>query len=149
MKFNMALTLPAPPSAIWPLFFDVARVAQLIPGCEQVTEITPLAAYSAVMKQKVGPFRLEVPAEITVEALETERLVRSRTRGRDRYTGTTLEVELAVTLEPAEGGTHLAVESTMQVNGRLATLGYAVVKRKSEEIFAEFARRLRAQLEPA
>lgn len=145
----MSLDLPAPPSVIWPLFFDVARVAQLIPGCEQVVEKAPLAAYSAIMKQKVGPFRLEVPAEITVEALETERLVRSRTRGRDKYTGTTLDVALAVMLEPVDDGTRLAVEATMQVSGRLASIGYPVVKRKSEEIFIEFGKRLRAQLEMA
>jgi hypothetical protein len=33
----------------------------------------------------------------------------------------------------------------MQVAGRLATLGYPVVKKKAEEIFGEFEKRLRAE----
>jgi carbon monoxide dehydrogenase subunit G len=147
MKFHMDLTLPASREAIWPIFFDVARIARLIPGCEQVEEKEALVLYSAVMKQKIGPFKLEVPTEVRVENLVAPEKVRSRARGRDKYTGTTLDVVLDVALETAEGnGTRLTVDSEMQVAGRLAALGYPVVKKKTEEIFVEFEKRLRAEL---
>ena len=38
------------------------------------------------------------------------------------------------------------MDSTLQVAGRLASLGYPVVKKKTEEILAEFEKRLRAEL---
>ena len=143
----MDLSLPASRESIWPIFFDVARIARLIPGCEQVEEKTPLALYSAVMKQKIGPFKLEVPTQVTVEDLLAPERVRSRARGRDKFTGTTLDVLLDVILAPAENnGTRLTVDSTLQVAGRLAALGYPVVKKKTEEIFVEFEKRLRAEL---
>src|SRR4051812_29522394 len=147
MKFHMDLSLPASREEIWPIFFDVARIARLIPGCEQVEEKEPLVLYSAVMKQKIGPFKLEVPTEVRVETLVAPEKVRSRARGRDKFTGTTLDVILDVALEKADAnGTRLTVDSEMQVAGRLAALGYPVVKKKTEEIFVEFEKRLRAEL---
>ena len=147
MNFQMDVVLPAPPEAIWPIFFDVGRIAGLIPGCEQVEEKEALALYGSVMRQKLGPFKLEVPAEIRVEELLAPVRVRARARGRDKFTGTTLDVLLEVGLERIDaGGTRLTVASTMQVAGRLATLGYPVVKKKAEEIFVEFEKRLRAEL---
>lgn len=143
----MDLTLPASRDSIWPIFFDVARIARLIPGCEQVEEKEPLTRYTAVMKQKIGPFKLEVPTEVTVEEIRSPERVRSRARGRDKFTGTTLDVLLDVSLATAENnGTRLTVDSTLQVAGRLAALGYPVVKKKTEEIFVEFEKRLRAEL---
>ncbi len=148
MNFAINADLPATPERLWVLFFDVQRVAALIPGCENVRELTPLETYSAVMKQKIGPFKLEMPTEITVEEQVAPSSVRMRASGRDKFTGTTLQVSLAVGLSPLpDGGTRLAVDAEMQVNGRLASLGYAVVKKKSEELFTEFERRLRAELE--
>jgi carbon monoxide dehydrogenase subunit G len=154
----MDTVLSAQPEAIWPIFFDVGRIAGLIPGCEQVEEKELLALYAAVMRQKIGPFKLEVPAEIRVEELLAPLRVRARAKGRDKFTGTTLDVLLEVGLERLDvsiapvdagaggGGTRLTVASTMLVAGRLASLGYPVVKRKAEEIFVEFERRLRAEL---
>jgi carbon monoxide dehydrogenase subunit G len=147
VNFRIDAVLPAAAEKIWLVFFDVRRIALLIPGCENVEETAPLAAYSAVMKQKIGPFRIDVPTRIVVEEREEPRRVKVRATGRDRITGTTLDVSLAVALEAVpEGGTRLGVDSTMQVAGRLASLGYPVVKKKAEELFAEFEKRLRAEL---
>ena len=103
--------------------------------------------YGAVMKQKIGPFKLEVPTEVKVEEMVAPSRVRSRARGRDKFTGTTIDVLLDVVLQKTEAnGTRLTVDSTLQVAGRLASLGYPVVKKKTEEILAEFEKRLRAEL---
>ncbi len=148
MNFKIDAVLPAPAEALWALFFDVRRVAGLIPGCEDVRETQPQLAYSALMKQKIGPFKFEVPTQIAVEDMQAPQRVRVRATGRDKFTGTTIDVLLAVALQPAtEGGTRLEVDATLQIAGRLATLGYPVVKKKSEELFAEFEKRLRAELE--
>jgi carbon monoxide dehydrogenase subunit G len=109
-----------------------------------------LTSYSATMRQKIGPFKLEVPTEIVVDERQEPKLVKLRATGRDKFTGTTLNMSLAVALDVLpEGGTRLGVDSTLQVSGKLATLGYPVVKKKSEELFVEFEKRLRAELEAA
>lgn len=150
MDFRMEVTLPATPAQIWAIFFDVRRVATLIPGCDNVAEVEPMSEYSAVMKQRIGVFKLEVPTRIDVESYTPERNVALRAKGRDKLTGTTIDVHLAVALEeppePPAGDCKVTLDAQMQVAGRLASLGYPVVKKRSEEIFREFEKRLRGEL---
>jgi len=148
MDFHMAADLPHPPDRVWPVMLDIARIAACIPGCEQVEERAHLAEYSAVMKQKLGPFKLEVPAQILVEEHREPNLVRARASGVDKITRTTLGVQLEVALTPMEGAAcRLSVQASLQVAGRLASLGHSIIKKRAEENFAEFERRFRAELE--
>ncbi|VTU45969.1 hypothetical protein SRS16P2_00416 (plasmid) [Variovorax sp. SRS16] len=150
MDFRIDATLPASAAQLWSIFFDVQRVAQLIPGCENVTEVEPLKEFSALMKQKLGPFKLELPTTITLGAHTLERYVELSASGRDKFTGTTLAVNMKVNLE--ERHNHgaveclLSIDADMQVAGKLASLGYPVVKKRSEELFADFEKRLRNEL---
>jgi carbon monoxide dehydrogenase subunit G len=150
MDFKIDAELPATAAQLWAIFFDVRRVATLIPGCEDVVEVEPLKAFSAVMKQKIGPFKLEVPTRITIESHVPQSQVALKAAGRDTLTGTTIDVHMDVGLdEQSTGGAvscKLAVSASMQVAGRLASLGYPIVRKRSEELFAEFERRLRAEL---
>jgi len=148
MEFQMAADLSRPPEQVWPVMVDIARIAGCIPGCEKVEEREHLADYSAVMKQKLGPFKIEVPATITVEEHQEPQLVRACATGMDKLTRTTFRVELEVKLAPLDSqGCRLAVVANLQVAGRLASLGHSVIKKRAEENFAEFERRFRAELE--
>lgn len=148
MDFRMEAALPAPPDRVWLAMIDIERMAACIPGCEQVQMRELLKSYSAVMKQKIGPFKLEVPAEITVEDYREPAFVKANASGRDKFTGTTLNVTLHVQVEPeGDSGSKLAVDAALQVAGRLASLGYGMIKKKAEENFAEFERRFKAELE--
>jgi carbon monoxide dehydrogenase subunit G len=148
MDFVEEAVLPVPPARVWPVLVDVARVAACVPGCEQVEEVAAPTRYRAVMKQRVGPFRLEVPLEITVEETREPERIRAVASGRDRITGATVSATLGVALAPdGTEGTRLGVTTTLTVGGRIAALGYSVIRRRAEEAFAEFSRRLRAVIE--
>jgi carbon monoxide dehydrogenase subunit G len=150
MDFRIDALLPATASQLWAIFFDVKRVATLIPGCENVVEVEKLKTFSAVMRQKIGPFKLEVPTRIDIDAYEIERQVSLKAIGTDKATGTTIDVRMVVNLdEQRDGGDvqcKLDVTASMQVAGRLASLGYPIVRKRSEQLFAEFEARLRAEL---
>jgi carbon monoxide dehydrogenase subunit G len=147
MEFNLCTDLPTSPEAIWPVLLDVRRIAACIPGCEQVEELTELSRYKAVMKQKLGPFRLEVLAEIFVDELAPPQRVRAHATGRDKFTGTTFTVSLAVGLAlTKEGRSTLTVDAGLNVAGRLASLGYSIIRKRAEENFAEFNQRLKAEI---
>jgi carbon monoxide dehydrogenase subunit G len=147
MDFRMDAELPNAPAKVWPVMIDIGRIAACIPGLEKIEEHEKLKRYSAVMKQKIGPFKLEVPAEITVAGYLEPDFVHARAFGKDKFTGTTMDVVLNVRLSPHGNGSRLEVEATLQVAGRLASLGYSVIKKKAEENFAEFENRFRGQLE--
>jgi carbon monoxide dehydrogenase subunit G len=149
MEFNMSMAVPASPAELWNTLLDVPRISGCIPGCENVEEIERLATYKAIVKQKIGPFKVEVPADIIVESVTEPSHVRTRATGRDKFTGTRLVVILDVTVTPAETGSTLAVDAKVDVQGRLATMGFGVIKRRVDQNFEEFEERLKKLLDAA
>lgn len=150
MELTAEADLPRPAAPVWAVMMDVQKLAGCIPGCESVTELVALSTYKAVMKQKLGPFKLEVPAEIRVEELREPDLVRARATGRDKFTGTRLDVLLSVALlSTGLESCRLTISADMQVAGKLASLGYPIIKKKAAENFAEFQNRLLAALAEA
>jgi len=143
MEFHVEAELPKGREEIWALFMNIPKIAACIPGCEQAVEKEPMKSYSAVLMQKLGPFKLNLPSEIAVEENRAPELLKARAAGRDKMTGTQITVALNISLSEGEGGgTRLAVDADMQVAGKLASLGYPVIKKKTEENFEEFKRRL-------
>jgi hypothetical protein len=147
MHFDIDADLPVPVAQLWDILFDISRIAGLIPGCENVQEVIPKSQYTALMKQKIGPFKFEVPAQIIVEQMQTLQSVRLRVSGKDKFTATTINVLMDVLLSADQTATKLQLHADLQIAGRLATLGYPVIKKKSVELFNEFESRLRALLE--
>jgi carbon monoxide dehydrogenase subunit G len=147
MDFSFEAVLPTTPDRIWTLMIDIERMAACIPGCEKIEEQEKLKLYSAVMKQKIGPFKLEVPAQINVESYEEPSFVNAAAAGKDKFTGTTLTVSLKVNVaREGYGASKFSVNAQLAVAGRLASLGYSVIKKKAEENFIEFERRIKEQL---
>lgn len=148
MDFKMEAELPVEPAKVWPIMIDIAEMTACIPGVEKVEEIDRLKLYNAVMKQKIGPFKLEVPAEMVVDELREPEFVRAHASGKDKFTGTTLRVNFDVSLKSNSGsGSLLEIAADLQVAGRLASLGHSMIKKKAEENFAEFEKKFRARLE--
>jgi len=148
MEFQMEVTLPETPEHVWSVMVDVPRIASCIPGCENVQEVERLQSYSAVLKQKIGPFKLEVPAEVKVDGYEEPHFLKAHASGVDKLTRTKLSVVFDVTLTAVnQNETRFAISAELQVAGKLASLGYGLIKKKAEENFAEFEKRIRQQLE--
>ncbi len=146
MNFTMSMELATSRDVVWRALTDVAQVSQCIPDCEEVVEVGRLASYTAVIRQKIGIFKIEVPAEIAVEEVTEPALIRTRAFGRDRITGTTVSVVLSVGLEEGEAVSLLTVDAEMEVQGRLASLGFGMIKRRAEQNFQVFEERLKALL---
>ena len=119
MRATRELLVETPPEALWPLLWDVPRMAACLPGCTDAQEVTPHQRYRARMTQKVGPISLSVPLDVEILAAEPPRHLALSARGRDPLVG-------------AEG----------QVLGKLGGLGQGIIQRKAEEALDEFGRRL-------
>jgi len=133
---------------LWSLLFDVNRVAALIPGCSDVQEREPLKHYAARIRQKVGPFKFEMPCDIVVDDYVKEQRVGITATGQDQKTATGTVVTLALCLEDAHAhALTLMIDADIQISGKLATLGFPVVKKKCMEIFREFNVNLNQALE--
>ncbi|WP_431015670.1 CoxG family protein [Bradyrhizobium pachyrhizi] len=146
MEFNMSMVVPATPAQLWDALIDVPSISSCIPGCENVEEIERLATYKATVKQKIGPFKVEVPADIVVESVTEPSNVRIRAMGRDKFTGTRLTAILDVNVTPDGSESTLAVDATVDIQGRLATMGLGVIRRRVDRNFEEFEAKLKSLL---
>ncbi len=149
MKVEREIHVAATPADVWAFLWDVPRLAACIPGARDVRTVEPGARYAAVVAERVGPFRLEVPLDIeVVEATPPERL-RARAGGRDPAVDGLVKLDLDVAVAPAADGATLRLAAEVMVLGKLGTLGHGVIVRKSTEVIDRFAAALRAALERA
>lgn len=149
MEFKTETTVSATRAELWAILFDVERIAGMIPGCTDLEEKELHKEYSALITQKVGPFRFTMPSEVLVtEYIERER-VAVKASGKDKKTRTEALVDLTLTLLEGESDneTRLRIDADIQISGKLATLGFPIVKKRCNEIFSQFEENLKASLE--
>ncbi|WP_332816003.1 CoxG family protein [Ramlibacter sp.] len=148
MEFRVEAAIPRAASEVWAVLVDIPKIAGCIPGCEEVQERVRLADYSAVLKQKLGPFKVALPATIAVQEVREPNWIQAVAAGTERFTGTRIDVTLRMDLrDTTPGHSHMVAECDTQVAGKLASLGYSVIKKKAEENFADFRTRLLKVLE--
>ena len=147
MTVDREVTIAAPPQRVWDFLWDVPRLAACIPGAKDVRTVEDGKRYTAVVSEKVGPFRVSFPLQIDVLEVEAPTRLRARAGGRDAAVDGIVKVELDVSLAPAAGGTVLHLVADINVLGKLGTLGHSVIVRKGADIVDRFAAAVRAQLE--
>lgn len=145
MQFTRQIRVPAPRQQVWDFLWDVPRLIACVPGCENVEEIEPRQRYRALVKERVGPFKVSIPLQIEVlEDVAPERLV-ARASGRDGIIRGHVNVELTMVLREVGGSeTLLELSTDVAVLGKLGTLGHSVIVRKGDAIVGHFATALQA-----
>jgi uncharacterized protein len=131
--------------ACWQLISDVSRLSRCVPGVSNLQQVGE-AQYTALLTDKLGPFRLELPVRITLIDLQEPRRLAADVRGHDTRGQARVQGLLEVQLEAAGDRTQLDLRLHMEVLGRLAALGATPMRRRTDEIFGEFVRRLASEL---
>ena len=147
MKVEREVTIAASREAVWNFLWDVPRLAACIPGAKDVQTVEERRRYTAVVAEKVGPFKVQFPLTIEVVEVQAGERLRARANGRDAAVDGLVKVDLDVTVTPADTGTALKVAADISVLGKLGTLGHSVIVRKGTDIVDRFAEAVRAQLE--
>ena len=146
MELTDRFTVSADSATVWALFWDLPRIAGLLPGCESVDAIDE-RHYRAHVAQKVGPFKVSMDVDIEVLESEVEKRVVVKGGGHDRLGNRLSLNRIALELAPAGGGvTEISYSMDFNLYGRMATLGSSVVKRKTEEMRVEFTRAIIEEL---
>src|SRR5436309_11682902 len=151
MLVNLAetLRLAATQQDAWNLLRDTKRLAALIPGVESVDSVDA-EKYVAKVVERVGPFRLSLNLEVRiVQAIEPS-LLQAELSGVDSFGQNRLSGTVSAELKKASSAeTLLSMDSRVEVTGKLATLGAAPIRRRANELFAQFAERLLDEFSPA
>lgn len=138
--FARTLPVSADADRAWQTLTDVDLLAGWVGIVHDVREITRLEKYTAVLQDRVGPFKLRADLDVTAEVLEPGRRIKIQAAGRDRQVDSRISVSatLALAERPDDGGTSIEVEGTYQVTGRVASMGGGVIRKKADRILEEF-----------
>lgn len=138
-KFERTLRVSADAGRAWETLTDVDVLAGWVGIVHDVEEITHLESYTAVLQDRVGPFKLRADLKVTAEVLEPGRRIHIAASGRDRQVDSRISVDATLALVGSgESGTSVEVEGNYQVTGRAAGMGGGVIKKKADKVIAEF-----------
>ncbi len=145
---NKSLQLDTPVQNVWTLFRDVDRFARLVPGVTdiQVEKEGDQEKYIARLVDKVGPFKIEMTVEIKLVQMVTDQLLEAQLTGFDGGGKNRMKGNLQAKLSQLENDkTQVEFTANIEVLGRLASLGASPIRRRTDQHFSEFARRIEQQ----
>jgi carbon monoxide dehydrogenase subunit G len=147
MKLSEDLSLDAPPSEVWKLLRDTQRFAGFLPGVESVARSKNEAAeeYTAKVSEKVGPFKVTLNLAVSITETIEPSLLKAAIKGSDSLGLNRITGLLQVALRPSPAGTEMRFEASIEVLGKLATLGAIPIRHRTTESFAAFARNIQGQ----
>ncbi len=140
MEFVNTARIPAPCEQVWGFMQDLESVGQCVPGVERI-EALGEDCYRGAIRIKVGPIALKLEGELALEERDASTgTSRMRAEAADKRVGGSVQARLtmqATEVSPSE--TELIVRTEAAVLGRLGEFGQPVMRKKAEQIMAEFA----------
>ena len=147
VKLTEELRLNASIDEVWRLLRDTPRLTGLLPGVENVTPLNGegAEAYAAMVTEKIGPFKITMSLEVRVTETMEPSLLKAAIKGADSIGLNRITGSMQVALSSASSGTQMHFEASIEILGKLATLGAVPIRRRTTQAFAEFAQNIQAQ----
>jgi carbon monoxide dehydrogenase subunit G len=147
LKLTEKLPLNAPINEVWKLLRDTPRLTGLLPGVESVAALNEdgLEAYAARVSEKIGPFKITMNLEVRITEMIEPSLLKAAITGADSMALNRITGSMQVTLNIAPSGTLMHFEASIEILGKLATLGAVPIRRRTMQAFAEFAQNIQGQ----
>ncbi|MCU1432685.1 MAG: hypothetical protein JWP95_1790 [Actinotalea sp.] len=137
-EFHRELVVSSSAEETWSALTDVPRLVTWVSIVEDAVEIAPLAKYTAVLMDRLGPFKLRADLDISLTDVEVGRSLKVRAEGEDRQVGSRLVIEATLALEPRDGSTLVLVDGAYEVSGKVASMGSGTINKKAEKIMNDF-----------
>jgi carbon monoxide dehydrogenase subunit G len=138
MKLENEFTVPASVDDAWKVLLDVERVAPCLPGAE--IEKAEGDSYNGTMTVKIGPITAKYKGTIEIqEADEAAHRAVMKAKARDARGQGGAQATITSTMESADDGTRVKVETDMRVTGAAAQFGRGVMQDVSAQMMGRFA----------
>ena len=149
MIFEDRFTVQAPVAKVWAFLRDPQQVAQCIPGAERI-EVIDDRHYRVVAGARVAFLSVSFAMNVTVREIEEPVRLVSVAEGMDARIKERVKLTATLTLEPrSPDATDVSYSIDLAVFGKLASLGFGVIKGKAGQMAADFAACIRTRLESA
>ena len=140
------VTVSKQPDQCWEAITNIEQVANWVDIVKEVQEEQRLQRYQAVLEDRLGPLRLRADLTITIDNVQEGQSLHVYAEGEDRQVASKIKVDGNLTLKPVEAGTHIIVDGTYEISGRVATLGAGMINTKAKKLVQEFFARLEEAL---
>jgi carbon monoxide dehydrogenase subunit G len=147
--FEDRFTIHAPVEKVWAFLRDPQRVGQCIPGTERV-DVVDDTHYHVVAGARVSFLSVSFAMNVAVTEIEEPRRLVSIAEGMDPRLKERVKLSSTLILEPRGAAeTDVSYRIDLTIFGKLAALGFGVIKGKTRQMAADFAASIKTRLEAA
>lgn len=141
MRIEGKIEVDAPIEDVWCVFMDPTRLCQVMPGCEQATQVDA-THYEATMAIRVQ--FMTIRARATGELLEVEvpRHLVASVVGETFVMAGAFRATLTVDLRPEGDSTGVQYVFDLAMLGRLGSLGEPIVRATAQKVATQFGANL-------
>jgi carbon monoxide dehydrogenase subunit G len=146
---DQQVTLPAPADKVWDFMMDVPAVSTCVPGVESVSQVDG-DTYTGALKVKVGPIGLRLEGQIVLAERDRDAWrARMDVQAADKRVSGAVSAKMTLQLVPqSPTETQLTIHTDANIMGKLGEFGQAVMRKKADQIMAEFARNMATAVGP-
>ena len=147
MILDQKVTVQAPVERVWEFVTDIPAVSRCVPGVESFERIDA-DTYQGTLKLKVGPIGVRLQGKVVVAERDRENL-RSRLEvtAAEKRIASTVNAKATMTLVPkGDAETEIQIHTDASILGKLGEFGQAVMRRKADQVMAEFAANMSREL---
>lgn len=138
-EFQRTIAVASSHDEAWAILTDPDQVVSWVNIIHSIQEVERLKRYTAVLEDKVGPFRLRADLAIDVAVPVDGEVVTVSASGRDRAVNSQIKIEAELQLtKNADAGSTISLKGYYVVSGRVATMGAGIVRKKGEIAIDEF-----------
>ena len=143
MKISDSLDIDYPIQQVWDLLQDPRNFMAAMPGVQSL-EMVDDTTFDVIVSQSVGPFRMQFEIRMRLTELDPPHRLVATGQGKESA-GSILSITSAVIEleELGEERTRVSFEIDFNLMGKLGSLGYPMIKRKSGEISRQIAENLK------
>jgi uncharacterized protein len=141
MELTNEFTVSAPIDETFAVLTDIEKIAPCLPGA-QLTEVEG-DEYRGTVKVKVGPITASFKGTASlVERDEAAHRAVLKAQGRDTGGKGNANATITAVLEPTADGTHVKIDTDLNITGRVAQFGRGALADVSQKLIGQFAERL-------
>lgn len=138
--------LLAPVKDVWDFLLDVETMSQCIPGVDALEALDD-KTYRGQLKIKIGPITAAFRGVVTFKELDPPNRLVAVIEADDKASASKIKATFTATLTPHEGGTQVAYQTDLNLRGRLAQFGSAVVRGTAKKMTAQFGKCVQQSLD--
>jgi carbon monoxide dehydrogenase subunit G len=146
MKLQNEFTVHVPLERAWETLLDIERVAGFLPGAK-IEPASDDGVFHGSMKVKVGPMTVNYQGTAKLASVDEQAHVADiEVRAKEAKGQGTAAAVIRNSLVHENGATRVIAETDLQVTGRQAQFGRAIMQDVASRMLGDFAKRFEAYL---